>query len=206
MIDPSLRSIISGATIWISQWLATTLLSRILRNWLVGDAAHRPVIGVGGGVADQDVDRAELRAASRRPGAAGRPWRRCWPGRRSRVPAPCFALIASATSSQASALRLEITTLAPCSASALGDRPADAPRRAGDDGDLAGEIEQVHRALRADSCIRIWGAVAETGIVAFLVVAMASSLAETADRYQPAPGRSRGLNRHAEAPMFPAPT
>jgi hypothetical protein len=32
IIDPSLRSIIPGATIWISQWLETMLLSRILRN------------------------------------------------------------------------------------------------------------------------------------------------------------------------------
>ena len=33
MIEPSPRSSISGATIAISQWLAMTLLSRILRNW-----------------------------------------------------------------------------------------------------------------------------------------------------------------------------
>ena len=32
MIDPSPRSSISGAAIEISQWLAMTLLSRILRN------------------------------------------------------------------------------------------------------------------------------------------------------------------------------
>ncbi|MNN28586.1 hypothetical protein D3C81_1421640 [compost metagenome] len=32
MIEPSLRSIICGATIWISQWLEMTLLSSTLRN------------------------------------------------------------------------------------------------------------------------------------------------------------------------------
>ena len=32
VIEPSPRSSISGATIEISQWLATMLLSRILRN------------------------------------------------------------------------------------------------------------------------------------------------------------------------------
>ena len=32
MIEPSLRSIMPGAAIWISQLLAITLLSRILRN------------------------------------------------------------------------------------------------------------------------------------------------------------------------------
>ena len=31
--DPSFRSSICGATIWISQWLDTTLFCRILPNW-----------------------------------------------------------------------------------------------------------------------------------------------------------------------------
>ena len=54
-------------------------------------------------------------------------------------PAPCVALIAAATAAQASALRDEITTLRAGLGHALGDRLADAARRAGDDGDLAGE-------------------------------------------------------------------
>jgi len=33
MTAPSFRSIISGTTMLMSQWLDTMLLSRILRNW-----------------------------------------------------------------------------------------------------------------------------------------------------------------------------
>ena len=35
-----------------------------------------------------------------------------------------------------------MTTSAPATAKAFGDGPADAPAASGDDGDLAGEIEQ----------------------------------------------------------------
>ena len=41
MIEPSLRSSICGATKPISQWLASTLFSRILRNW----PSSMPAIG-----------------------------------------------------------------------------------------------------------------------------------------------------------------
>ena len=89
-----------------------------LAELVVADPRHRAVIGVGRGVADEHVDPAELRPAFRRPGSAAPPSTRCWRRWRSRVPSPCSALIAAATSSQASCLRLEMTTLAPCSASA----------------------------------------------------------------------------------------
>src|SRR5271165_2043013 len=39
--EPSLRSIIPGAAIWTSQWFASTLLSRIFRNW----SSEMPPIG-----------------------------------------------------------------------------------------------------------------------------------------------------------------
>ena len=40
-IEPSFRAVISGATMWISQWLETMLLSRILRN----ASSEMPLIG-----------------------------------------------------------------------------------------------------------------------------------------------------------------
>ena len=153
MIEPSPRSSISGAAMAISQWLAMTLLSRILRNCSSRDPRHRPVIGVGRGVADQHVDPAECafgfvdevlqRGLVGDAGGDG--------DRRARRHAS--ALIAAATSSQASCLRLEMTTFAPWSAIAVGDRQADAARRAGDDRDLAGQVEQAAHA----SAIRMLG-------------------------------------------------
>ena len=54
-IEPSLRASIWGATKWISQWLARRC-SRGSCGTGSSDARHRPEIGVGRRVADQDVD------------------------------------------------------------------------------------------------------------------------------------------------------
>ena len=51
-----------------------------LAELLVADPRHRPVIGVGGGVADEDVDPAELPRGSRRPAPAAPPWTEMFAG------------------------------------------------------------------------------------------------------------------------------
>ena len=58
------------------------------------------------------------------------------------IASPPAFLISAAASSQAGALRRDTTTLAPCEREMHGDRLADALARAGDDGDLAGEVEK----------------------------------------------------------------
>ena len=55
---------------------------------------------------------------------------------------PPFAAMPSTTTWQASSLREETTTLGAVLRQALGDGAADAAAAAGDDGDLAGQVEQ----------------------------------------------------------------
>ena len=107
---------------------------------LVRHAGGRAEIRIDRGIAHHDVDPA---AASDRlvhqvlqfllardvAGDHRRPRRRV-----SRIPA--------ATASHASALRLDTTTFAPCSAIRVGDGAADAFAGTGNDRDLAGQIEQ----------------------------------------------------------------
>ena len=116
MIEPSLRSIICGTTMRDQPVVGDDVVVEDLAELVVGDAGQRPVIGIGRGVADQHVDLAEgaigfvdqvLQIVLGRD--VGRD--------RDRRPAcRALSLIALATSSQASCLRDEITTLAPCSA------------------------------------------------------------------------------------------
>ena len=116
MIEPSLRSIICGTTMLISQLLATMLLSRILRNWSSEMPRERPVIRVGRGVADQHVDLAERAVGSRRQVLQIFLADEMLAAIATAVPLPNLSLISLATWSQTSCLREEITTLAPCSA------------------------------------------------------------------------------------------
>jgi len=95
------------------QWLATMLLSRILRNWSseMPACAHNRIRR---GVADQRVDLAE-HAVGFLDQCLRSSWSRCW-RHRERDLLAALSLIALATSSQTCCLREEITTLAPCSA------------------------------------------------------------------------------------------
>ena len=137
MTTPSLRCAISGST-----------------------RLHEPVVG--DDVVLQDL--AETRRRAARPSGRSRDWRRrCRPGCRSgprclrvsRDQVLELGLVADvgrhgdgfAAGRRGSparpprrrrALRLEITTLAPCGRQVLGDGAADAAAGAGDDGDLAG--------------------------------------------------------------------
>jgi hypothetical protein len=86
-----------------------------LAELLVGDGVHRPVVRIGGGVADQHVIWPNARTVSST--------RRCrcsfeeiFAAMAMARPSPYFALIAVATSRQGSMLREETTTFAPCSA------------------------------------------------------------------------------------------
>src|SRR5678816_3541784 len=115
MIEPSFRASICGTTKPISQWLASTLFSRILRNWLSSMPAIGPKYGFDAALQTRTSICPSWRVVSST---------RCFSSSFDEMlagiaiarPAPCVAQIAAATAVHASGLRDEITTFAPASA------------------------------------------------------------------------------------------
>ncbi len=116
-----------------------------LLECVVGQPRHRAEVGVGGGIADQNVDRGRSACASRATRCSS--WALSPMLAGTAVASPPPARIACATSSQAGCLRLEIDDLGAMGGQMLGDGAADAAAGAGDDGDLAVQPECVHCCL-----------------------------------------------------------
>src|SRR5205085_6578815 len=115
MIEPSFLSSICGATKPISQWLASTLFSRILRNWPSSMPAIGPKYGLDAALQTRTSICPSWRMVSSTR-CLSSSFDEMLAGIAIARPAQSVAPIAAATAAHASGLRDEITTFAPASA------------------------------------------------------------------------------------------
>ena len=118
-----------------------------LAELLVGDTGHGAVIGIAGGIADEDVDRAEPHFGL---GNEGLKARLVTDGRGDGDGALLPVALVDGGGDLAAGLGLARgdDDARAGIGKRLGDGASDPPRRAGDDGDPAGQVEQALNSIR----------------------------------------------------------